>query len=203
MKNFDKGIINFLGMLFGILLLPAVLHAQCDQLDMPFTPTNWTTDANLPGTPLFTTVIPQVCLEPTGSSDCVVGVELCVYSKVTGRAGFESLDFSTTTVNLIWGAELDVYFNDNLLCTLNPGTTITETVFPPIPGMPGDGNFDFDGPMGSTYENLEGEDDCVTLIDDPSTLASFLNGGTACVDALAIGNSQAFGSGNIFSFFQT
>jgi protocatechuate 3,4-dioxygenase beta subunit len=204
MKNFNKGMKNCLGMLIGFLLLPAMLSGQqCDQLDMDLTPTNWTTDANLPNTPPFTNVIPDICLTPQSSTECVVGVELCVYGKVTGAAGFESLDFSTTTVNLIWGAELTVYFDGTDICTLNPGTTITETVTPPIPGIPGDGDFDFDGPMGSTYTNLEGEDVCQTIIDDPALLASFLNGGTACIDALAVGNSQASGSGNIFSFFQT
>jgi hypothetical protein len=204
MKNFNKGMKNCLGMLIGLLLLPAMLSGQqCDQLDMDLTPTNWTTDSNLPGTPPFTTVIPEICLTPQSSTECVVGVELCVYGKVTGQAGFESLDLSTTTVNLVWGAELTVYFDGVEICTLNPGTTITETVTPPIIGVPGDGGFDFDGPMGSTYPNLEGEDVCQTIIDDPALLASFLNGGTACIDALAIGNSQAFGSGNIFSFFQT
>lgn len=154
---------------------------------IPLSTTNWSSSVTIPQ------------FNPTlGILD---SIEFSLAGHVEGDASYESLDAAPATVTLELAAEIELQRPDNSV--LVAALPLVQTV---ENAAAHDGNIDFDGPSGSTFDNLSGDQTEMATLGPPvlpSDLAIFVGFGSISLPVEASGASQGSGAGNLLLQFHT
>ncbi len=127
-------------------------------------------------------------------------VSICIHLEggVSGSASLESLDNGPATVTVELSAEISLSLGGALLGVVLPiaDDSFEASVF--------DGNIDFGGTSGMTFEKLAASDSTdVKLTNADDSFASFLGDGNVKLDGDAHGTSFGSGAGNLVLQFNT
>ena len=128
----------------------------------------------------------------------LTSIKITLNGDLFGNSRAESLDASATTIELNLGAVITLRRPDN--------TTIV-IVSPGISNSFNAGSFDetvdFGGTSGITFAEMSTSLDNSVTLTSAADLALFTGTGTLSAQTSATGNSQAVGSGNLVSSFET